>query len=370
MNNINILTFNRRFSEVYSVLFADTQYGNSYFLDGPKTAEYVDSHYSRGYINNSPVEQDTGLLPPGVKAIFPNIVVFERPPAYQNVFYIPDTVHQNMLDTQQVYRIPLPWQLYIAVYNTDYYLTNVYMYFMDGPLNSVDQNIYAPFIPNFYANGFLCRPNFSTMDDIERYSKDISGVITSAFDWVWNNGTNHDLTECMAALPKYIDDIDSTVIKNKTDYFIKEHLSFKLSVRQVMDAFSSWEQIDIKDILNYKWVPPVKTLHDNTNSGSYDQIQDSSAYHDHLQEWLYYYYEDEDEESIESRMENDEYDQPTYIHYLIEHGYVFPPSIKRVEISYSDMLNLIFSENEIHKNHKVSILNDIAKIAQIFSSTS
>ena len=120
MNNINILTFNRRFSEVYSVLFADTQYGNSYFLDGPKTAEYVDSHYSRGYINNSPVEQDTGLLPPGVKAIFPNIVVFERPPAYQNVFYIPDTVHQNMLDTQQVYRIPLPWQLYIAVYNTDY----------------------------------------------------------------------------------------------------------------------------------------------------------------------------------------------------------------------------------------------------------
>jgi hypothetical protein len=369
-NNINILTFNRHYSPPYTVTFAENDYNGSYCLNEDKSNDYVLHHYARGYMGSSPVEKNTGLMPPGVKAIFPNIVVFERPPAYQNVFYIPDTVHQNMSDQELTYRVALPWQLYIAVYNSDYYLSNVYMYFMDGPLTSVDQKIYSPFIPNFFANGLLCRPNFSTMDDVERYSKDISGIITSAFDWVWNNGTNHDLTESMVALPKYIKDINSTVIKNEPDPFVNEQLTYKFSTEQVKRAFSSWEQIDIKDILNYKWPAPCKTLHDHNNSGTFDQIYDSSAYHGYLGEWLSNYYDDEDEESIEYRIDNDEYDQSVYISFLLERGYVTLPTSDRLDLSYKSMLDIILNEHRTSSRDKVSTIRDMVKITQLWENPS
>ena len=36
---------------------------------------------------------------------------------------------------------------------------------------------------------------YESMEDIDGYSKDLSGVIASAYDWIWNSGFNHDLTE-------------------------------------------------------------------------------------------------------------------------------------------------------------------------------
>lgn len=374
LDTINVVTVHSPYRTTTGVTKATTQYGNEYFLNNDQTREYLFNHYAIGYTNFSTLSKSTGLMPPGVKAIFPNIVVFERPPAYQNVFYIPDNVSEQMSDEQLVYRVALPWQLYIAVYNPDFYLNNVYMYFMDAPLTSLDQNIYGPPIPNFYANGLLCRPNFSSMDDIERYSKDISGVIHSAFDWVWNNGTNHDLTESMLLLPKHTKDISSTVFGNLAEsrnYLDKCYCSgYKLAVDQVKMAFSSWEKVNIKEILNYKWISPSPNRHDLNTSDYINQVQQSSAYSDYLQDWLFEEYSDDSEEEIINRLDNGDYDVHSYVSFLISNNYVHPPSNENNDFSYKKMLQIILKEHNTLKKKTVNILYDIKKITEILSSVS
>jgi hypothetical protein len=373
-NNISILTFNRQYNDVYSIIKSSSEfYGKDYILDSAKAEKYLLEHYAVGYTNFGSLSKSTGLLPPGVKAIFPNVVVFERPPTYQNIFYIPDTVSERMSEEVQVYRIALPWQLYIAVYNSDYYLSNVHMYFMDGPLTSVDQNIYAPNIPNFFANGLLCRPNFDTMEEVERYSKDISGIVHSAFDWVWNNGTNHDLTESMVLLPRYTEDISATVIgqlEESARYLNKSFThSYRLTPDQVHISFKSWEKIDIKDILNYKWVSPSKQLHDQpeNQTNSYDWIMGTDAYMENLADFLFNYYDDESDDDIQCRIENEEYDNSAYITHLIQNSLVIVPPNERSNVTYSEMLRRIFTENNTLRKRTVNTATDLERIHKIYN---
>jgi len=373
LDTINIVTVHSHYRKA-SCAAKVTQYGNDYTLDNDQTVNYLLNHYSAGYINFSNLSKSTGLMPPGVKALLPNLVVFERPPVYQNIFYIPKVVTQEMSDQHLVYRIALPWQLYIALYNSDYYLHNVYMYFMDAPLTSLDQNLYAPAIPNFYANGQLCRPNFSLMDDVERYSKDVSGVISAAFDWVWNNGTNHDLTESMLLLPKFTKDISSTVFGLFDEaklYFDPSCCSgYKLTVDQVKTAFSSWEKVNIKDILNYKWVVPSSTLHHSDTMAYIQMVQQTEAYCDNIQDWLFSEYYDECEEDIISRLENLDYDVDRYITFLISNNYISPPLPQNNDFSYKKILHSICMQYDLLKKKTVNILYDIKKITEILSSDS
>lgn len=374
-DTINIVSVTSPYSSVISVCKATTQYGTDLILNYEQTRDYLVNHYASGYNSYSSFPKSTGLMPPGVKAIFSNVVVFERPPTYQNIFYIPDNVSETMSEKQYVYRVALPWQLYIAVYNSDYYLTSVYMYFMDAPLTSVDQNLYAPTIPNFYANGLLCRPNFSSMDDVERYTKDVSGIIHSAFDWVWNNGTNHDLTESMLLLPKYTKDLSSTVFGHTPEsrlYFDQNNVStnYKLSVGAVTTAFLSWEKIDLKDILNYKWVSPSSQVHDTSHIDWMSIAQESDEYSNHLQDWLFENYSDETEEDIINRMDNGDFDGAEYVNFLLNNGYISMPPTNRPESSYKDMLQCIFKENSTLRKKTINVLSDIKKITEILYTAS
>ena len=362
-NSIDVLTFHKGYSDTYSITRAISEYDEVHFLNNQQTYNFIENYYSNGYLNYSFLDRNTGLMPPGVKYITPNAVVFERPPSYQNIFYIADTVHSEMSERVHTFRVALPWQLYIAFYNSEYYTSNVFMYFMDGPLTFLDQPIYAPFIPNFYPNGMLCRPNFSSMDDIERYTKDISGVIASAFDWVWNNGTNHDLTEAMTLLPKYSSDINSTVVASyvqENGYFGNVH--HKLSYSQVISSFQSWEKIDIKDIINYKWVSPSKTFHDQPNN--LEDVVNTNVYIENLPEWLSNYYSEDDEESLEYRLDNDEYDNSEYLSFLLGNGLISGSSTRQ-PVTYREKFTQLLQEMPAPSKPFVTIERDIAKVKEL-----
>lgn len=153
-----------------------------------------------------PLAIDSGLLPPGLKASVPGFLVFERPPSFQMI-QLADMTLDDMSDCDyeniqiETFRIPVPWQLYMVNYGTTgdakYIVNSVRMYYMNSPLNSIDNILYVPPIPNFYGNGALCNPHFEDMDDLYRYPKDLSGVMAAAYDWVWNTGFNRDLLECI-----------------------------------------------------------------------------------------------------------------------------------------------------------------------------
>jgi len=139
---------------------------------------------------------DSGILPPGLLYVSKNFLVFERPPCYQNISVIHSLVSgMNEEDTPVIYRIFIPWQIYIVHFNDDYFTNSVQVHFMDSPLSSLDQQLYMAPLLNLYTSGLLCRPMYENLEDIDRYPKNISGVIQSAYDWVWNSGSNLDITE-------------------------------------------------------------------------------------------------------------------------------------------------------------------------------
>lgn len=215
--------------------------------------------------------KNTGIMPPGVLCITDDLVVFERPPEFKNIFVIPrvmNDIREN--DKQETYRIPLPWQLYIVHYmsyrdaetgESHFYPTNVKMHFMKSNLYSIDQELYMVPLPNFYTNGNLCRPVFDSMEDMDRYSKDIAGVVAAAYDWIWNAGTNLDLTESVVQAyqqTQYINRTEVNTIFGNLCYgepllYRFNHGNFYCGFDAIEYLLKSWEKFSLESVLNVEW---------------------------------------------------------------------------------------------------------------------
>lgn len=220
------------------------------------------------------IEKASGILPPGVRFITKDFVVYERRPEYVNIFLIPKLL-SDISDTDMSYnfRIPLPWQLYIIQYtsivnsegNIDYYPSNVKLHFMKESLHSLDQEMMLAPLPNFYTNGVLCRPMFASMEETERYSKDISGVIQAAYDWIWNCGTNMDLTESCAQVFIQLHSINAeeTIFEKDLDLrqFKVPFGSYYINSDLVVQLFSMWEKYSLEEIVQKVW--PYNSLEMN-----------------------------------------------------------------------------------------------------------
>ena len=240
----------------------------------------VNSQYSGTFSTNNPEailsfinsldkkKVDSGLLPPGLRLLLPGCVIFERPPSMQLIQLIDHNVDDiceleengddEALDPQ-VFQIPVPWQLYIATYSTNhssmYSVTNVRMYFMNTPLNHPEVELYAPYIPNFFGNGELCSPMFNDSDEVERYPQDISGVISSAYDWVWNTGFNADLKECIDQTITQFSPFNSNPSNPIVQDFLKDDYRFRFTSQHA--AFYSFlSKYSVEDVVDLPWAVP------------------------------------------------------------------------------------------------------------------
>lgn len=328
----------------YKVVATDYN-DNSICLTGQEAIEYIKETYIKGYGVDSVSRIDSGILPPGVRIVGEDYVVFERPPTYQNIFYNINRVEEQDNDEDQednirVFRIPLPWQIYIATFNKDFYLNDVYMFFSETSLHSKSQNIYLPPIPNFYTNGLLCRPVFDRMEEIERYPKNLSGIISCAYDWIWNNGTNNDLNEAMIhvnlQIAKNPEDRPNTIFsKMEEDLYQKAFSKLSSSYptyydsTRVISIMKSWEKCTIEEVVNYKW-PNFSVNHHFDSSvynpvatDQYQYITEHPNFYDRLHSWATAYYEEEvDQENIEYMIENNEYNHDAYYDYIVENDYI------------------------------------------------
>jgi hypothetical protein len=215
-------------------------------------------------MNNGILHDDTGIMPPGVLAITPNFVVFERQPEYKNIFLVPKLMSEITDDSSvYTYRIPVPWQLYIVHYTTilgsdgimRYYTNSVRMHFMKSNLQTMDQEVFMAPLPNMYGNGNLCRPMFNDMSDIDRYPNNIAGVIESAYDWVWNSGTNLDLTECIAQFYIQFKNCENTILEKVFGSSNKKisDQSYYVQFSLVDDLLSAWERNKLDEVVEFNW---------------------------------------------------------------------------------------------------------------------
>ena len=217
--------------------------------------------FIKSLLDNNRKQIVSDIVPPAIKYQSNGIVVFERPPSYQVVQYAPQNVSNLDDDTPiHVYRIPIPWQLYVITYNpNEYYCNTVRMYFMKSSLQSPEQTIYMPPIPNFFTNGLLCRPMYDSMEDIDGYSKDLSGVIASAYDWIWNSGFNHDLTENFYHVIRQRAPAEILSIYHQLQEVNSSGYFRGVTPTHLRAILEGWEKIDLNNVLDLDWPNPSLT---------------------------------------------------------------------------------------------------------------
>lgn len=220
--------------------------------------DYLNSHSSKknSFVENSPYF-------PGVRFISSGIVVFERPPTYQ-IIDIDNDYRESINDetSSSQYYVPIPWQVYVCIYNPeDMRLNSVKMFFAKSYLSDIDQEVFCPPMFNFYSNGSLCRPFFPSMDDIEKYSQDINGVIASAYDWVWNSGFNFDITENIAQFlsSKKFEEFAPWAESKapKSIQYLRDHTIYglpRITHRSYIESFfRCWESVPLEEVSSIQW---------------------------------------------------------------------------------------------------------------------
>lgn len=286
------------FPLIYSDLSADISYNSppQELHKAIPVNEYLNS-LIRNFFDNisfnsgfSSVGKDT-IINPGLLYCDDNIVIYQKPPSYQNLFFIPLVVESiNSSSEEFLYRLPLPWQVYVFTYNfyldenniKNYYVNNVYMYFSNTCITSVDQPVYLPPLPNFWTNGMLCRPMHDDIQDTTPFTNDISGLIALSYDWIWNSGTNADLTESI------VQGIVQPYTNNQTGIFRNSYYgvspnSYYLNYPIIDKFFTDWQKEDLDQILFADW--PIPSL-----TKRFIEIINSN-YNNHFNTWLQNNYE-------------------------------------------------------------------------------
>jgi hypothetical protein len=179
-----------------------------------------------------PDSVDSGLLVPGLISFSKNVVIFELPPAFKLVSHVPfnkDVITDEILSRSIVDSyIPVPWQVYVAIFDNEHRLIDTYMFYARNSIitHGIEEHLYSPALPNFYSNGLLCRPFYASSEDVNKYDKNISGVIAAAYDSVWNSGWNTDLIDTLIDTG-YSASQHSPSRKHSKEYFSKQDLNYK-----------------------------------------------------------------------------------------------------------------------------------------------
>jgi hypothetical protein len=207
-------------------------------------------------------EQDSlkSIIFPGVRHIENNMIIFEMPPAYRHISYQHAYRDNASGSSYKKYYIPVPWQVYVATFSNDMRLVDVQMYFSKTSLYSMDQKLYSPPLLNFYGSGLLCRPFFESLEDVEKYPKTISGIMSSAFDWIWNTGSNWDITEPISqylhsgfysSMKPFVDDKTYEAL---VKYFYGSAPHTNAQPHSVDAMFALWEKVPLENVLDLDWI--------------------------------------------------------------------------------------------------------------------
>ena len=312
---------------------------------GVQNTYNLNSNSASKFFNElDPTYLDSSLVIPGLRFTAPGILVFERPPTKKLIQYVDYDLEglcqlEEEEDEPNIYQkyIPIPWQVYIVTYSLNpaskYRVTSVRMYFSSTPLNHPDTTLYMPYVNNFFTNGFLCNPRFDTYDEISRYSQDLQGAISSAYDWIWNTGFNKDLYECVT------ETIKQTFHKNN---IVKNFNSSKnyfdyTSIHKFYELISNYEP---HDVVLEEWANPSTYMYFTQDRSNYISLAEkyisdnniSAKNHDDDEE-----YDDDNEEYADNE------DPESLYQYTPYYEYIGNPS-RKIK-TYKDIMTMIYDQN-------------------------
>jgi len=197
-----------------------------------------------------PASAPIGLLPPAVRWLSADrkICIFERPPVMQNVEIIArkrDNIsHGNQ---KYMYKIPIPWTVYMCFFNADYEPVKLKVYVRNEPLSSMDDFLYLIPMHNFYYDSSLCNPIWNDFYDGQ---STLAMGIDRAYNMVWNSGFNYDLVDAISlSMTQVFQDY-----WNNPDKFRKDQP--EAVGDNFLDYYLYWSKIPVRDILSQQWAWP------------------------------------------------------------------------------------------------------------------
>lgn len=259
-------------SEEYSSDFTKLTLANSGYVSSTEDitvkdyVDLVDAIFSSNLQHNL---DNVDVIFPGIRYLSDTVLIFERPPTMKPYSYKP--TYRESVDSStgsEEYFIPIPWQVYICSFNPlTMKLVSVKMLFAKSSLSSFEDLLYSPPLLNFYSNGMLCRPFFESMEDIDKYPLNYSGIMASAYDWVWNSGTNFDITENISQFlrSKLFFQFEKYVANNpdlKQHYNIMQNNPIQsnptsLHYKLVKAFFSCYSEVPIQEVCNLDFNNPT-----------------------------------------------------------------------------------------------------------------
>jgi hypothetical protein len=255
---------------------------------------------------------------------------------------------------------------------------------MNTSLFSPDQKVCLPTLPNFYSSGLLCRPMFSSMEEILAYEKNIKGVIESSYNWIWSGGTNNDLNENTLQLFAQFES-HPIISKIPEDYrnnfpaYNNYSPSHYANPNTVSKFLAAWESCTLEEIISSDWPNPSDTLHFPSGSLNSSEVYPDD-FLDNLPTYLNLHYDaftDDSylcDEDIEDIISNEDYSFDDYRAWMIDTGHYTPPpplAPWHKKFSYMDVLNNVLkSLNHNNSSIKVKIDSDISHIENFFNNKS
>lgn len=134
-----------------------------------------------------------GLLPQGVKYISSSkrIWVFERPPEQVTIEHSAALLDEITEETEQrSYDIWLPHTAYVVDLDQTYYPESIFVYALNGPLESMSDLIGVLPLSNFSTAGKLCQPHRANVGE---QPSNIGEGLDLAYRMCWSSGFNMDL---------------------------------------------------------------------------------------------------------------------------------------------------------------------------------
>lgn len=270
-------SYKKRVANLYK---SDLNYPKENYFGFEKLSSLISEIYSVPQVTHD----NSGIIPPGLlyissKSNLNSYLIFERPPSYQIVELIPRLMEEINYNRDEIYtyRLPVPWQVYFVKFSSieptvknpekSFYVTDVRMFFASQPVQTFDDHVYLPPLTNFYINGELCRPLFSKMSDTEPNSNDVAGMMQMAYDWIWQSGSNIDLTNCITQyfiqLKNKTDKTVLTKVKDPKQKFELQRTFAKYSISNYYTTFddvyrlySAWEEFSLDEVLELSWPAP------------------------------------------------------------------------------------------------------------------
>lgn len=214
-----------------------TEYGETLVARGLSEEKLAD--FYRQKVKTQPPQ----ILPPAVRWIASNntALIWERPPDYYTINY----TRKKQLkisagrDSDHVFRIPVPWQVYVVGYNADYTVHTIYMFFRSEPLG---HNLagYAHPSMNFYVDGKLCMAQYDLIPD----ANNLYQMLSNVYDMIWNSGFNDDLNLLW-----------NTAINSNTQEDHPLYSKIRNGPISPYEVYLQWSKLNLRDVVEKaQWV--------------------------------------------------------------------------------------------------------------------